>query len=198
MSKCAFLISLCGALLVGLWFYGFLGFVAAVDALPEQIIEPSLDKTDAIIVLTGGSERVATGIELLESGTGKKLFISGVHKKLSLEGILGNQPVSPSLRACCIILGYQAGSTFGNAEETREWMTIEGYHSLRLVTANYHMPRSLLLFHAAMPDVTIIPHPIAPDSVKLYTWWQHPHTIELLVVEYIKFLLANIKTEISG
>jgi len=194
MNKISFLLLFCGAALIGLWLYGFLSFVSEIDAMPEQIIAPSLEKTDAIVVLTGGSERVATGVELLSSGIGKKLFISGVHKKLTLDGVLGSQVIPSSLRSCCITLGYQASSTIGNAEETREWMQIENFHSMRLVTANYHMPRSLLLFRLAMPEAVIIPHPIAPDSVQLYDWWQHPHTIELLATEYTKFLIVNAKT----
>ncbi len=175
------------------WLYGFLTFVSGIEDLREPGIGTGIANADAIVVLTGGSERVTTGLELLESGNGKKLFISGVHKGLTMDGILGAQPVPADVRACCITLGYQAGSTTGNAEETREWMTAENYQSLHLVTANYHMPRSLLLFHAAMPDIKIIPYPVTPDSVKLYEWWMHPGTIELLVTEYNKFLLANIK-----
>lgn len=175
------------------WMYGFLTFVSSIEALREPGVKPGLETADAIVVLTGGSERVTTGIELLESGLGKKLFISGVHRNLTLDGVLAGQPVPADLRACCIALGYQAESTTGNAEETRDWMKAEGYKSLRLVTANYHMPRSLLLFHSAMPDKEIIPYPIAPDSVKLYEWWLHPGTIELLVMEYAKFLLAHMR-----
>lgn len=184
-------------LVMGLWIYGFLGFVDGINTLREPGIQSNLEAADAIVVLTGGSERVMIGLELLESGNGKKLFISGVHKNLNLEEILGRQPVPDQLRTCCILLGYQAGSTTGNAEETRDWMQAQNYQSLRLVTANYHMPRSLLLFRAAMPDMKIIPYPVVPESVKLSEWWEHPHTIELLAIEYNKFLLATIKTRIN-
>ena len=188
-------------LLIGLWIYGFVGFVDDVQAMREPGIEANLGyadaPTDAIVVLTGGSERVMTGLELLESGKGKKLFISGVHKNLNLDEILGSQPVPPPLRECCIALGYQAGSTKGNAGETRDWMQQEGYKSLRLVTANYHMKRSLLLFHQAMPDIAIIPYPVAPESVILSEWWQHPRTFELLAIEYNKFLIATLGTKVS-
>ena len=37
--------------------------------------------------------------------------------------------------------------------ETAAWMREKDFHSLRLVTASYHMPRSLLEFSRAMPDV---------------------------------------------
>ena len=182
-----------GLIVGALWIYGFLAFVSDIEDIREPGIQSGMENTDAIVVLTGGSERVTTGLQLLESHNGKKLFISGVHKKLTLDGLLGGQPVSPDLRACCIVLGYQAGSTIGNAEETRDWMDSEHYHSMRLVTANYHMPRSLLLFKTAMPDMEIVPYPVTPDTVKLYEWWQHPGTIELLATEYVKLLLANVK-----
>ena len=179
--------------LAGLWLYGFLSFVGQIQNMQEPGVQANLTKTDAIVVVTGGSERVMTGIELLESGIGQKLLISGVHKNLTLDNLLGIQPVPAALRSCCIILGYQADSTIGNAEEARAWMQSQAYKSMRLVTANYHMPRTLLLFRTAMPDVNIFPHPIAPDSVKLSDWWEHPNTIQLLATEYTKFLIADVK-----
>ena len=187
-----------GTVAAAFWFYGFLHFVGAIELLREPGVGPELEDTDAIVVLTGGSERLTTGLELMESGNAKKLFISGVHPNLTLSGVFGAQPVPASLRDCCIALGFRAGSTIGNAEETREWMRAQAYQSLRLVTANYHMPRSLMLFRAAMPGVKIIPHPVTPDSVKLYQWWRHPGTVKLLVVEYDKFLLSAVRVWVMG
>jgi uncharacterized SAM-binding protein YcdF (DUF218 family) len=174
-----------------LWLAGFWTFVQSIETLDTVPIDQG--ETDAIVVLTGGSERLGAGIELLDAHKGKKLFISGVHPGLTPEHLLGDQPVSRELRACCIALGYAAGSTFGNALETRAWMESEQYQSLRLVTANYHMPRSLLIFRKLMPDFAIIPHPIAPDDVKLGDWWQRPGTASLLAFEYNKYLLAVLR-----
>ena len=69
-------------------------------------------------------------------------------------------------------------------------MRQEGFHSLRLVTASYHMPRSLLEFSRAMPEVHIIPHPVFPERVKQERWWAWPGTASLIVAEYQKYLLA--------
>ena len=184
-------------LLAALWCGGFAGFVRTLEQAPEAHIAADLPATDAIVVLTGGSERLTTGIELLESNVSDHLFISGVHRGLSLDGLLGAQPVPQHLRDCCIELGYQAGSTVGNAVETAAWMQRHGYRSLRLVTANYHMPRSLLLFHAVMPEVAIRPYPISPASVHLQEWWRHPNTGELLAVEYSKYLYANLRLSLA-
>jgi uncharacterized SAM-binding protein YcdF (DUF218 family) len=184
-------------LVAATWLVGLLLFVAMVEAINQTAINDVNEPADAIVVLTGGSERVAAGIDLLNAHMGRKLLISGVHPGLSLDRLLNNQPVDKILRDCCIILGHTAESTLGNADETRTWMAIEDYHSLRLVTANYHMPRSLLIFHQAMPHMWIIPNPIAPDSVKLDQWWTRPGTASLLVTEYNKYLLTILHLQIN-
>lgn len=94
---------------------------------------------------------------------------------------------------CCIALGYEAGDTIGNAAETALWMRKEGFRSVRLVTANYHMPRSLLEFSHAMPGVTVIPHPVFPNSVKQDQWWRWPGTAHLIATEYTKYLAAAVR-----
>lgn len=175
------------------WLGGFLSFIDTISTMREQAVTPDMFPTDAIVVLTGGSDRLAKGVELLQSGKGKKLFVSGVHQGLTVDGLIGPRPIDPALRNNDIVLGYKAGSTIGNADETKAWMRKEHYTSMRLVTANYHMPRSLLLFRAAMPEVDIIPAPVTPDNVRLDSFWRHPGTIELVAFEYVKFLLANVK-----
>jgi len=78
----------------------------------------------------------------------------------------------------------------GNALETAQWMRRRGYHSLRLVTSWYHMPRSLVDFRRAMPDVAIIPHPVFSDQVTQARWWSRHGTASLLISEYAKYLAS--------
>lgn len=179
--------------IAAMWIIGLVLFVTHIRGLDEPPPVSGLSTTDAIVVLTGGSERIGAGLDLLRAGKGKKLFISGVHPGLSLDHLLANQQIDKTLRDCCIILGHEAESTLGNAEETFTWMGLENYHSLRLVTANYHMPRSLMVFHAMMPEVEIIPHPVIPDKVMLQDWWMRSGTASLLITEYSKYLWANIR-----
>lgn len=183
--------------IAALWILGLFLFVATIESLSEPPISLGLEPADAIVVLTGGSERLTTGIELLNAHKGKKLFISGVYPGLTLAHLLANQTIANDLRDCCVILGHAAESTLGNADETETWMSLENYHSMRLVTANYHMPRSLLLFRATMPNIYIIPHPIMPDSVKLRDWWRRPGTASLLVTEYNKYLFALLRLQLD-
>lgn len=176
-----------GVLLAG-WLAGLVWFAHRIPSPDGTVISPAT--TDAIVVLTGGPLRLKAGLELLEAGKAKKLFVSGVGKHVDLAELLHAAQTSPSAVECCVALGHEAADTTGNAAETRQWMEHEGFHSLRLVTANYHMQRSLVEFRYAMPDMTIIPNPVFPDSFKRNHWWAWPGTFALIVTEYQKYLAA--------
>jgi uncharacterized SAM-binding protein YcdF (DUF218 family) len=110
------------------------------------------------------------------------------------ERILSGSELPQDLRDCCIVLGHAADNTRGNADETLAFMMSEGYLSLRLVTAHYHMPRSLLLFTELVPPmIDVIPYPVDPDTVSLQDWWQRPGTASLLLMEYNKYLYARLR-----
>jgi uncharacterized SAM-binding protein YcdF (DUF218 family) len=180
-----------------------LGLVLFAETIPTR---PSDDhsEADAIIVLTGGSDRLKEGLQLLTQGEGKQLLISGVHANTDIPALLQTADLTMDLRpsaaeiACCITVGYEAGDTTGNAQESARWMAEHNLHSLRLVTADYHMPRSLLEFRAAMPDVKILPHPVFPETVKRDQWYLWPGTTSLIIREYHKYLLATLRIRLSG
>ena len=92
--------------------------------------------------------------------------------------------------ACCIDLGHDARHTVGNARETANWMASGERTSMILVTANYHMPRSLVLFRRMMPTIEIIPYPVDSRTVRMDIWWRHPRTLILFGSEYSKFLVS--------
>lgn len=165
------------------------GFLWFAQSLPRSVAEPER-QTDAIVVLTGGSDRLAVGLELLQKGLAQKLFVSGVYRGVEVEELLQLSRDAPQDLACCIVLGYEADDTRGNAKETAAWIAKEGFTSLRLVTAAYHMPRSLLEFRRAMPDIEIVAHPVFPQSVKQDDWWNWAGSTNLLLQEYFKYLAA--------
>jgi uncharacterized SAM-binding protein YcdF (DUF218 family) len=165
------------------------GLVAFVRAIPTEVADPA-SETDAIVVLTGGSLRVQSGLALLAQGKARKLFVSGVYRGVDVGELLRVSRQSPESLACCITLGHTADSTLGNALETAAWMRQEDFRSLRLVTANYHMPRSLLEFTRAMPGLAIIPHPVFPEISRDGRWWSHPTSLGLVLGEYDKYLVA--------
>jgi len=173
------------------WVGGLIWFAHKIPR-PEKIAV-SEEPTDAVVVLTGGPLRLREGLDLLEKGKAKKLFVSGVSPKVELGELLRTAQKSPDAVACCITLGHAAADTAGNAAETREWMDHEGFRSLRLVTASYHMQRSLLEFRHAMPDLLIVPNPVFQERFMRSTWWAWPGTLALIVSEYQKFLAAGAR-----
>ncbi len=175
-------------ILLGLcaWIAGFFWFV---DQIPRSVEQPDA-MTEAIVVLTGGAGRLGAGLELLARGRGEKLFVSGVYRGVEVAEILRASRQSPGKLECCVELGHDAVDTRGNANETSQWMAAEGFTSLRLVTASYHMPRSRVEFRRAIPAARLIAHPVFPAQVRIGNWWRWPGTASLLIGEYSKYLIA--------
>ena len=177
-------------LLAGLaWIVGLLVFVANIP--DEATVET--EKSEAIVVLTGGSMRLETGLELLSRGAAGKLFVSGVHRGVDVAELLRVSRQSPGKLDCCIALGYEASDTHGNAVETAAWVRENGISRVRLVTASYHMPRSLLELRHVMPELEVLPHPVFPDHVKTDDWYRWPGTAALIIGEYLKLLLMPVR-----
>jgi len=172
-------------LLAGIWGAGLFRYA---DVIPTSVDDPDRS-TDAIVVLTGGSGRLDEGLELLERGAAQKLFISGVYKGVDMKNLLEAYRQNPQDLNCCVDIGH-AEDTIDNATETRDWVRKHDIHSVRLVTSGYHMPRSVLEFEYALPNVTLVQHPVFPPHVKQEKWWAWPGTTGLIVGEYNKFLMA--------
>lgn len=170
----------------------FAGLVAVLwfgVTMPEAPDEPEA-KTDAIVVLTGPGGRLEPAYALLQKGLSSRMFVTGVYKKLTkpeLLKLIGDPP--PEL-AARIELGYRALDTRGNAAETAAWFNSQSLKSMRLVTSNYHMRRSLLLFRRAMPDARILAHPVPRKGLGLNEWWTHPEGVKDVARELAKFLAA--------
>jgi uncharacterized SAM-binding protein YcdF (DUF218 family) len=174
------------AALLAAWLVGLIWFA---ETLPRAAAAPGTT-TDAVVVLTGGADRLKVGVDILARARARKLFVSGVHRGVDVAQILRLVKKQGKELDCCMVLGHSADDTRGNAAETARWMKKEGFRSLRLVTANYHMRRSRLEFGRVMPEVLIVPHPVFPQGFKADRWWLWPGTLRLVVSEYVKYLIA--------
>jgi uncharacterized SAM-binding protein YcdF (DUF218 family) len=176
-------------LALALWASGFAWFVGT---MPDRVPDPRRH-TDAIVALTGGAARLEEAFLLLASGVSDRLLITGVHRDVDVDELLRLTPGVPRELATSIELGYEAPDTAGNAAETASWVRRHGFRSIRLVTAFYHLPRSLFEFRRAMPDVEIVPNPVFPPVLHDGKWWQRPATLSLVVMEYNKYLVARLR-----
>lgn len=182
-------VALAGATLAGL---GFLWFLHAARA--EADPAAAARRTDAIVVLTGGRERVETALALLEAGAAPRLLVSGAAPRLTAAELLRAQGHDPAALIGRVTLGQAAASTAGNAAETAAWLAAlraQGteVRSLRVVTAGYHMPRALLELGRALPGTELLAHPVTPAALRS-GHLPPARAMRLLAGEYVKFGLA--------
>jgi uncharacterized SAM-binding protein YcdF (DUF218 family) len=190
------LVSAVGALMLGVALGLTGGFFWFVRAVPDH--EVALDhKADGIVVLTGGTSRIADAIELLAAGHGKRLLISGVHRTTSSREIVRLVPHQEKLIACCVDLDYSAVNTVGNAAETRRWAKGQNFQSLIVVTSNYHMPRSMAELRRQLPDIELTPFPVVSDKLRTDPWWSSMPTAKLLISEYLKYMVAQVRMRLE-
>jgi uncharacterized SAM-binding protein YcdF (DUF218 family) len=177
-------------LLLALWLGGLHWFTRTIaTSTPVEMAVP----LDAVVVLTGGSNRLQTGFDLLEKGMGKKIFVSGVYRGVDIRELLDQwKNENREDLDCCVVLGFDADNTIGNARETAEWMAREGYHSLYLVTANYHMKRAQLAFRRSAPGLKISPWPVTPSGLDMDNWWRDAQYRSLIIREYSKYIAALV------
>ena len=171
------------------------GLQYVVLNLPRQMASPA-HKSDGIVVITGGQQRLDAGLTLLANGAASKLLISGVGtglNKVILANDLRLSQTERDLLMCCAELEFAARDTRGNARAARHWAETNHLASLYLVTANYHMPRAKLAFEREMPHINLQYWPVSPDDLQIDSWWTNPRLVRLLAREYAKFLAEFIR-----
>ena len=156
------------------WAIGFIWFAA----LPPR---PAGDeKTDGVVVLTGGAGRIERGVEALREGWSPAMLVSGVGREVKDAELAAQFDIPARLMNCCITLGYDAVDTRTNAEETAAWIAANEVKSIRLVTADYHMRRAASdLRRQIGSDVTILRDAVHTEP-----------SLAMLFLEYHKLLIG--------
>ncbi len=109
------------AVIVLLW---ALGFALFAGTLPRPA---SAQKTDAIVVPTGGAGRIGRGLALLQAGQARRMLVTGVDRRVRAAELANVQGAPPALVACCVDLGREAVDTRSNGEETARWIAHRKY-----------------------------------------------------------------------
>ena len=175
-------------LLVLAWGAGLVLFIINIPTSPSGDIRAA----DGVVVYTGGSNRLPSGLALLEKGVGKRLLISGVYQATSREQLAEMWTGAPEGFDCCVDLGRAAQSTRGNAAELKNWASNHGFKKIILVTSDFHMPRAIVETRRLSPGLEIVAYPassgILNDDGKprdLAAW-------KVLAAEYTKYLAARV------
>lgn len=151
---------------------------------------PEGARGDAIIVLTGGYQRIEQAVGLLRDGVGKRLLISGVNPATTRSQIRKMTQGSSDMFSCCVDMGYKAIDTIGNANEAASWIRDHNYSSIVVVTNNYHMHRSLHELRSASPQTEFIAYPVISADLARTNWFVEPDVVRTMLYEYLKFVAA--------
>ena len=188
-------------LFVGIfWVLGFGLYLKNMDQVPMG--SPS---GDAIIVLTGGRDRIEEGLSLFEAGKAPILLISGVGRGVRLPEILKSDPKlidtfdAKATKGSKVLtykddqnrqiyLDYNPTTTKENALYTQEFIKKHKITKVHLVTANYHMARSLLEFKERIPGCEIYPHAVKVVQPFDLNWLENVKLRCLFFAEYHKLL----------
>ena len=170
------------------WAGGF----AAFDRRARKTASPPA-RADAIVVLTGGADRIETALHLLAEGRAPLLLVSGVGRGTDLSEMVRRVSLTPG-QAARVTLGRAATSTLGNAAETAAWARAQNVRSLIVVTAGYHMPRALVEIGHALPEVAL--HPVPVQSPALRGGMEFS-TMRMLANEYDKYLAVRLAVRLG-
>jgi uncharacterized SAM-binding protein YcdF (DUF218 family) len=172
------------------WLCGIFIFITQI---PDDYSIP-MEDTDAVVVLTGGALRLEEGLAIFSVFNNKKLLISGTGNGVTAKALLdiaNSQHLLDKVGAE-VVLGNLATSTITNAYETKVFMDLNGFSSLRLVTSNYHMPRSKLIFEYVMPEKKIIYHSVYSINFRKAGNYISFRSFMMVAGEYNKYLMTLV------
>jgi uncharacterized SAM-binding protein YcdF (DUF218 family) len=175
--------------------WGFWRFAESVRT-PETPEDPP--QSQAIVALTGATERLKVGVHLLREQKGERLLISGVNRIVTDQELYTALEIPPQLAECCVDLGRGAEDTLGNASETAAWARAHHYRRLILVTDDYHMPRSYAELQIAMPEAEIHRYPVRTRYTDPRLWRSDVGVAARLGGEYVKYLVIRGREALIG
>lgn len=183
------------ALLASLWLLGFIIFNNYIFSYTFNSTYPK-DTSAGITALTGGRNRIAQAVSLLNDEIGARLLISGVKKETSLNDIIKREDITLTSNYP-IDLGQTATDTVGNAKEIKQWSDIHKINKIYIVTSFYHIPRTKLELEHYVPnkELVFVPTPSAFVSPK---WWEKWSSFKFLSSEYTKFLIVYVQYKVLG
>ena len=189
--------TICIVLISSILTYFLIGLIEYKDKILSNITYIS-NKSSNIVILTGGTNRIKDGLKIVNkfeksSTFNSKILVSGTGKGFTKMSLAKNIDFDFNLIECCIELDSISTNTYSNAFETLKWVKKNNISEFILITSNYHMPRAFLEFKYRMPNLKIFTYPITPKKHNINNWLNSFQTFSLVLSEYCKFLVANLR-----
>lgn len=142
-------------------------------------------KADAIFVLAGGDNRIATGLAALRENRADRLFILGTAHLALPQSIIPGYSALPETERSRIHIEGWSETTLENAVSAKGIVNELGLRRLILVTSDYHLPRAYLALRNAIPE------PVAITVLPVRSKWRggdaHWRKVRLFMVESWKY-----------
>ena len=158
-----------------------IGFILFTVTLGRPVAA-NAERTEAIVVITGGSGRIERGIEVLKAGRARRLLVAGADPAVTKGDLIRRLGGNARLVNCCVDLGSESVDTRSNAEEASRWLAKNRFRSFRLITSDYHMRRARYDFREVLGNK----YKVVPDAIRT-----EPH-FTTLFGEYNKYVLRRL------
>ncbi len=163
-----------------------------------KYLSPSdtLTKTNAIIVVSGDTDRMKHAIDLYKQGYAPKLILSGAAREGDVSNALAMhiEASNSGIPDDAVILEERATNTFENAIFTKDIVQSKGFKNIILVSSPYHQRRVYETFRSVFrgTDVTFQNSPSIYSSWKVDSWWKIDKNTHLTQEEIAKIFWAKI------
>lgn len=139
--------------------------------------------SDAIIVLSGGAVRLEKGIALFEQGYADYIILSNAME----DGIDKKDPEDQGIPKDKFILEKKASSTYTNAVYTKEEMENLNLKSAIVVSSDYHMRRTKLVFDRVYKNSGIQLTYVAAETMSK-VWYPNTKENHFIISEWLKLV----------
>lgn len=162
-------------------------------------------RSDVILVLSGGDERILHGVKLFQDGYAPRIWFSfgrseapdvfdmqSIHFTRALE-VIRMQGVPETN----MVIEQRPLSTYDEAKLAREFVVRERHQSAIVVSSPFHMRRVAMIFRKVFKDsgvrLTFCAVPLEAERLLLDRWWTRERELLWVNNEYCKLILYYFK-----
>jgi uncharacterized SAM-binding protein YcdF (DUF218 family) len=163
------------------------------------VVEDDLAPADIIVVLSGGrrDERIRQAADLYRAGLAPRVLLSGGEALMDLPipDLQRLQAIRNGIPESALLFETASTSTGEQARFLRPILERHGVRRAIVVTSSFHTRRTRYLFRKAFggSPVEILVYPVRNDFFRPAGWWTREWDTEVVVLEYIKLVLAVLR-----
>lgn len=167
-------------------FWGLGAFLVEADAL---------QKTDAIVVLSGAPDRLEQALLLYQNHMADWIILTRASPNSPLADALAHGLPSERL----LVAEGLVTSTRDEARVVRQLMEARGMKTCTVITSPYHTQRARWIFKEAFQGsaLQIRIYPVQNDWYRPSTWWLSPQGWQITILEYAKLFYFALKNGVD-